>query len=337
MGIFSFFGKSRTFPSEVSIHEVPSSSWDKIPLGVDIKGKTLYWEPNKNPHLLATGKTKTGKTSLMEVVITHGVLHPKNWEVFTMENFKRNLSRYGNFSHVVLGAAQGNEEAHEILQYAMDEIEKRNHKMELARAQHISELPDDFKYIAIVIDEVVDLLTQDTTLEKMLESIVHLGPTAGVHLVLSTQDNKNLSSEIWDNIFTRVVMGSIDYLASGRGYYQIRNGDGIEFQCYKPSLDILENRVAEEEKDRQPSHTFVFPSRERRLERDNEIARVREQRMVKFEAQIEEMYKSGELDPNAEGGFAGFDHAGFPIWVGPRPTPKDNKEVKPETENGQNV
>lgn len=348
MGIFSFFGKTKTFPKEISLYEAPPSSWDKFPLGVDRKGKTLSWEPNKNPNLLVVDKSVSGELailetlltrepSMLEVVLSHAVLHPDKWEAFAIDTVKGKFSKYENFSPVVLGAARNFEEAQEILQYVVEEVDKRHRKMELARVNHIAELPDDFKYLLVVIDGLAELLQEDKPLEKTLESIVLLGPAAGVHCVLATQQHKTVSGNLWDNIFTKLIMGSLDYTAIGRGYYQIRNQDGIEFQSYQPSFAILQSRFTEQGVHADAPSKFVFPSRERQLVKDKELSSIREQRILKFEAQIEEMYKSGELDPDAEGGFAGFDHAGFPIWVGPRPTPKDNKEATPETENGQNV
>lgn len=249
----------KSFPKVAHYSDAPVRSWQDIPLGVDIKGKTLYWDTQLKPHLLITGRTGSGKSILLQNIIAHSIEHKGHFMLVGIDIYKKNLAAYEKYAPLVAGVATNMEDARTACQFIYDEMMKRYLLTEQAGVDNILDLPGFPEgHMLLVIDELSALLRK-TGLEKdaaedavrdeitrMLTEITRLGRAAGIQLVLTSQqhDRKIITNELWDNIHTRAVMGSIDYTAWGRGYFQTRGIDGIEFQAYLATDEWMDEQYA---------------------------------------------------------------------------------------------
>ena len=180
--------------------EVPfSASESKLTfaLGRDVAGKAQAVDLAKMPHLLIAGATGSGKSVMVNAVITSLLCKstPDDVRMILMDLKRVELASYNGLPHLLVPVITEPERAKAALKWAVNEMEGRYRRFAGASARNIKGYnetradPDDrMPYIVIIIDELADLMMREG--KNVEDSIVRLAQKAratGIHMVLATQ------------------------------------------------------------------------------------------------------------------------------------------------------
>lgn len=164
----------------------------------------LFEDMTKQPHLLVAGATGSGKSVVVNGIITT-LLYRYPWQAqFILIDPKRvELSPYKNLPHTIRYASEPQEMV-SALCYAMQIVEERYKEMEKRRER---------KYtggdVFVIIDEWADLMTTNRrVVAPIIQRLAQIGRASRVHIILCTQcvlsKDKVLPSEIKCNFDSRV-------------------------------------------------------------------------------------------------------------------------------------
>ena len=195
---------------------IESKKWknDHRPLtfaiGKDISGETITADLAKMPHLLIAGTTGSGKSVMMNTLLTSLLYRnsPSQLKLILVDPKKVEMAPYESIPHLLTPVIDDPTKSVSALKWAVNEMERRYsvlaeekirniesyHKM-LASKQRSSnedkELDEDFEdmpYIVIVIDELADLMmVAQKDVEALIVRIAQKARAVGIHLVLATQ------------------------------------------------------------------------------------------------------------------------------------------------------
>ncbi len=180
--------------------EVPySASESKLTfaLGRDVAGAAKAVDLAKMPHLLIAGATGSGKSVMVNAVITSLLCKatPDDVRMILMDLKRVELASYNGLPHLLVPVITEPERAKAALRWAVNEMEGRYRRFAGASARNIKGYnetradPDDrMPYIVIIIDELADLMMREG--KNVEDAIVRLAQKAratGIHMVLATQ------------------------------------------------------------------------------------------------------------------------------------------------------
>jgi S-DNA-T family DNA segregation ATPase FtsK/SpoIIIE len=180
--------------------EVPySASESKLTfaLGRDVAGAAKAVDLAKMPHLLIAGATGSGKSVMVNAVITSLLCKatPDDLRMILMDLKRVELASYNGLPHLLVPVITEPERAKAALKWAVNEMEGRYRRFAGASARNIKGYnetrvdPDDrMPYIVIIIDELADLMMREG--KNVEDAIVRLAQKAratGIHMVLATQ------------------------------------------------------------------------------------------------------------------------------------------------------
>ena len=243
--------------------EVPNSESNSIPfgnvfhsnhigmslpaaLGVDTKGRPVYLDVAKTPHMLIAGQTGSGKSVCLYSIITSLAINcsPTDLQFLLIDPKRVGFRRYKKLHNLISGnIITGVKEAILALKWLIQEMENRNsiidecgcedikefkHKLNLGQ---IAEMPSskttDMPYIVAVIDEYADLMMQSSKeLEDIICRLAQKARNVGIHLILATQrpSTKIISGDIKGNLPTRIALKT----ATSTDSQTILGGGGAE-------------------------------------------------------------------------------------------------------------
>lgn len=174
-----------------------------VPLGKNLSGNIIYMNIVEMPHVLIAGATNSGKSSCLNSIIISLLMKVKPGEVkFIMIDPKMvELSIYNGIPHLLSPVVVNPKKAASVLQWAVEEMEKRfrvlvekNFKSLIEynkAAKKNKDSREDFKplpYIILFIDELADLMMVSASeVEDSICRIAQMGRAVGMHLVISTQ------------------------------------------------------------------------------------------------------------------------------------------------------
>jgi S-DNA-T family DNA segregation ATPase FtsK/SpoIIIE len=150
-------------------------------LGLSIEGE-IFSLPLMAPevtHTLIAGTTGCGKTELLRSLLLSLALYNRqaHLQIAMIDPKRRGLTPLEGLPHLLAPVATTPEEAAELLDYVVAEMERRDQE----------DAPSTPRII-IAVDEVGDLLaTADKSVEKNLVRLAQRGREAGFHLICSTQ------------------------------------------------------------------------------------------------------------------------------------------------------
>jgi S-DNA-T family DNA segregation ATPase FtsK/SpoIIIE len=174
-----------------------------LALGKDISGLPFYMDLRKAPHLMVAGTTGSGKSVLLNAVITSMLYKASPYELkFIMIDPKMlELSVYEDIPHLLHPVVTEPKKAAAALRWAVEEMEKRYRILSdegvrdiETHNRHVEKLKTEDKwekllpYIVIVLDELADLMMIAPS--EIKESITRLSQkarAAGIHLIVATQ------------------------------------------------------------------------------------------------------------------------------------------------------
>ena len=169
-----------------------------LALGEDVKGQPIVSDLAKMPHLLIAGATGTGKSVCINAIITTLLLShsPDTLRLLMVDPKMVELSEYNDIPHLIKKVVIDVEEAEQALDWCVQEMDKRYHKLNRAkcrdikrynargRAQGERQLP----YIVVIIDEMADLMMMaPQEVERSICRLAQMARAVGIHLIIATQ------------------------------------------------------------------------------------------------------------------------------------------------------
>ena len=149
------------------------------------------------PHLLIAGATGSGKSVMVNALITSLLCEatPDDVRMILMDLKRVELAAYNGLPHLLVPVITEPERAKAALKWAVNEMEGRYRRFAGATARNIRgynetrvDPEDRLPYIVIIIDELADLMMREG--KNVEEPIVRLAQKAratGIHMVLATQ------------------------------------------------------------------------------------------------------------------------------------------------------
>ncbi len=166
-------------------------------LGRDVAGHARAADLAKMPHMLIAGATGSGKSVMVNALITSLLCNAAPDEVrMILIDLKRvELSGYNGLPHLMVPVITEPERAKAALKWAVVEMENRYRRFAGASARNVATFnetrtdpADRMPYLVIVVDELADLMMREG--KNVEEPIVRLAQKAratGIHMVLATQ------------------------------------------------------------------------------------------------------------------------------------------------------
>lgn len=207
--------------ADVRLHGIlTSKQWktDTEPLafgiGRDIAGEAVVGELNKMPHLLIAGQTGSGKSVMINTLLTSLLYRnsPSEMKLILVDPKQVEMASYEDIPHLLTPVITEPEKTISALKWAVNEMERRykllaekrikdiktyNTKM-AAGGTKISVKDDEgnvqeheegaMPYIVVVIDELADLMmVAGRDVEALIVRLAQKARAVGIHLVLATQ------------------------------------------------------------------------------------------------------------------------------------------------------
>jgi S-DNA-T family DNA segregation ATPase FtsK/SpoIIIE len=164
-------------------------------IGRDIAGQPVVAALNKMPHLLIAGQTGSGKSVMINTLLTSLLYSnsPADLKLILVDPKQVELTPYNDIPHLLTPVITEPEKCISALKWAVSEMERRlrtfaeHHKRNINEYNNLKD-QDAMPYIVIVIDELADLMMMAARdVEALIVRIAQKARAAGIHLVLATQ------------------------------------------------------------------------------------------------------------------------------------------------------
>jgi S-DNA-T family DNA segregation ATPase FtsK/SpoIIIE len=164
-------------------------------IGKDIAGQSVVGNLSKMPHLLIAGQTGSGKSAMMNTLLTSLLYKnsPSELKLILVDPKQVEFAPYNDIPHLLTPVITEPEKCISALKWAVAEMERRLRTFAEVSKRNIAEynlITQDEKmpYIVIVIDELADLMMMAARdVEALIVRIAQKARAAGIHLVLATQ------------------------------------------------------------------------------------------------------------------------------------------------------
>ncbi|WDF82008.1 DNA translocase FtsK [Lacticaseibacillus pabuli] len=172
-----------------------------VPLGKDVSGKIVAADLAKMPHLLIAGATGSGKSVMINVIITSILMSTKPTDVRLMliDPKKVELSIYDGVPHLLAPVVTEAKRAPGALNKILEEMNRRYERFSAAGVRNmdeynkkVAEEPDEglskMPYIVVIVDELADLMmVAGAEVETAIIRIGQMARAAGIHMIIATQ------------------------------------------------------------------------------------------------------------------------------------------------------
>lgn len=205
--------------ADVRMHSILTSkqwSGSSEPLGFaigkDIAGDAVVGELNKMPHLLIAGQTGSGKSVMINTLLSSLLYRnsPSEMKLILVDPKQVEMAPYEDIPHLITPVINEPEKTISALKWAVNEMERRykllaEHKVRdiktynsMIQSKTVT-VPDEegiehqhengaMPYIVIVIDELADLMmVAARDVEGLIVRLAQKARAVGIHLVLATQ------------------------------------------------------------------------------------------------------------------------------------------------------
>jgi len=166
-------------------------------LGRDVAGRAQAVDLAKMPHLLIAGATGSGKSVMVNALITSILCNatPTDVRMILMDLKRVELAGYNGLPHLLVPVITEPERAKAALKWAVGEMENRYRRFAGAAARNIKAFnetrvdpADRLPYIVIIIDELADLMMREgKNVEDPIVRLAQKARATGIHMVLATQ------------------------------------------------------------------------------------------------------------------------------------------------------
>ena len=204
----SYIGIEVPNPSKalVSLRDVmESAEYRKIKsslglgLGQNVSGNAIVADLALMPHLLVAGTTGSGKSVLVNSIISCLLLQntPSDLKLVMIDPKRVELTGYNGVPHLAAPVVVEMDRVISTLQWALREMDARYKKFADLGVRHIGEYNkkilrrkdvEKMPFVVIIIDELADLMMlapEDT--ERSVTRLAQLARATGIHMVIATQ------------------------------------------------------------------------------------------------------------------------------------------------------
>lgn len=164
-------------------------------IGKDIAGQSVVGNLSRMPHLLIAGQTGSGKSAMMNTLLTSLLYRcsPSELKLILVDPKQVEFTPYYDIPHLLTPIITEPEKCISALKWAVAEMERRLRTFSGISKRNIAEYnlvktDEQMPYIVIVIDELADLMMMAARdVEALIVRIAQKARAAGIHLVLATQ------------------------------------------------------------------------------------------------------------------------------------------------------
>ena len=184
-------------------------------IGKDISGEAVVGQLNKMPHLLIAGQTGSGKSVMINTLLTSLLYRnsPSDMKLILVDPKQVEMAPYEDIPHLLTPVITEPEKTVSALKWAVNEMERRyklladeklrdiksynqminnksSRKIPVADEEGAPRNTEDgaMPYIVIVIDELADLMmVAAKDVEALIVRLAQKARAVGIHLVLATQ------------------------------------------------------------------------------------------------------------------------------------------------------
>ena len=195
-------------------------------LGRGVAGEARAADLARMPHLLVAGATGSGKSVMINAILTSLLLRatPAELRLILVDPKRVELAAYEAIPHLLTPLVVEPERAKRALLWAVAEMERRYRALQTAKSRNITDYnetradpADKLPMILIVIDEMADLMLREG--KQIEEPIVRLAQKAravGIHMLLATQrpSVNVVTGLIKANVPSRVAFGMASQIDS---------------------------------------------------------------------------------------------------------------------------
>ncbi|MDY2574483.1 MAG: DNA translocase FtsK [Bacilli bacterium] len=179
-----------------------TSSKDKllVPLGKGIEGNVVSVSLDDLPHLLIAGTTGSGKSVLVNTIITTLIMRnrPDELKLMLIDPKKIEFSKYNDLPHLLCPVITEALEGKNALKRLVEEMERRyslfltngkgcskiSEYNELASSLHYDKLPN----IVMICDEFSDFMSEyGKDIEPLIKRLAQKARACGIYLIICTQ------------------------------------------------------------------------------------------------------------------------------------------------------
>ena len=164
-------------------------------IGLDVSGNTVVADISRMPHVLIAGTTGSGKSVIVNSIITSILFRasPSEVKMIMIDPKRVELTGYNDIPHLIDPVVVEAEQAVSALKWAMKEMDRRYVQFQDSGVKNIDSTMSlqDFRhlpYIIILIDELADLMALAAVeVEDSIARLAQMARATGIHLVLATQ------------------------------------------------------------------------------------------------------------------------------------------------------
>lgn len=164
-------------------------------IGKDIAGEAVVGELNKMPHLLIAGQTGSGKSVMINTLLTSLLYRnsPSDMRLILVDPKQVEMAPYEDIPHLLTPIITEPEKTISALKWSVNEMERRYSLLAEQKLRDIKTFnqknPEEtMPYIVIVIDELADLMmVAARDVEALIVRLAQKARAVGIHLVLATQ------------------------------------------------------------------------------------------------------------------------------------------------------
>ncbi len=183
-------------------------------IGKDISGEAVVGDLNKMPHLLIAGQTGSGKSVMINALLTSLLYRnsPSDMKLILVDPKQVEMAPYQDIPHLLTPVITEPDKTISALKWAVNEMERRYHLLAEQKIRDIQSynqkirvngtkvtindeagIPQEHEngampYIVIVIDELADLMmVAARDVEALIVRLAQKARAVGIHLVLATQ------------------------------------------------------------------------------------------------------------------------------------------------------
>ncbi len=167
-----------------------------VALGRDVAGEPIVTGLDQMPHLLVAGATGSGKSVLINVLITSLLFRasPDVVRLLLIDPKVVELSIYNGIPHLLSPVVTEPKKAAGALRWAVAEMERRyrlfaeTQVRDINRYNQAQAAEERLPLIVVIIDELADLMmVAPQDVEESIARLAQMARAAGIHLVVATQ------------------------------------------------------------------------------------------------------------------------------------------------------